>query len=227
MIQVVTRGPSGVLASYDYSLNAAGARPRLVESGPGTTGRIVDYTYDVMNRFVGKSIESPATLLDRNVTYAYDSVGNRVGMTTVSGAGTIDVRYIYDDNDRLISETTSVTPTGASQDALENLAVLAWAACPILGATLCVALHRVRRRNSCPVGGPSFANTFIVCELLTIVVVMPPFTSVAECVGVAGRLGTSRHTKRHGLHVRQQRQHVEPEAMASSLTGIRTMPKDG
>jgi len=100
-VQVVHRKQGGaLLSSFDYTLDAAGNRIRVVED----TGRTVDYTYDATYKLTGETIHDP-TDGELIVTYEYDGVGNRL-RRTVNG---VETNYTYDANDRLIEEETSTT----------------------------------------------------------------------------------------------------------------------
>ncbi len=84
----------------------------MVESGSGTAGRTVDYAYDAAYRLVEERIFDPATG-ERIIAYEYDAVGNRTLRTVASAGRFARTAYIYDENDRLLSETSSVSTAGA------------------------------------------------------------------------------------------------------------------
>ncbi|MEX2214855.1 MAG: putative Ig domain-containing protein [Phycisphaeraceae bacterium] len=85
------------IASYDYTRNAAG----LVVQATELDGRTVDYGYDALLQLVSESISDPV-LGDRLITYTYDPVGNRLTRTdSLEGL----TAYVYDANDRLLTET--------------------------------------------------------------------------------------------------------------------------
>ena len=90
------RKVSSIISSYNYSLGPSGNRVRVQEN----TGRVVDYTYDVLYRLTQESITDPL-LGNRIITYSYDPVGNRLLKNdTVEGP----TNYTYDENDRLLTE---------------------------------------------------------------------------------------------------------------------------
>ena len=100
LIEVVNKkSGSEVLSSYQYTLDNAGNRTRVVEH----SGRTVDYTYDATYKLTSETINDPTSGL-MAISYEYDEVGNRTSRT-VDGVTTT---YVYDDNDRLLSEQTSV-----------------------------------------------------------------------------------------------------------------------
>ena len=96
------------ISSYDYTLSPTGNRVRVVEG----SGRRVDYTYDALLRLTGEQIVDPAG--GSATTYTYDAVGNRRSKSSdLTGL----LVYVYDANDRLLSEGA----TTYSYDANGNL----------------------------------------------------------------------------------------------------------
>jgi len=84
------------LLAYEYTLDSAGNRTKVVET-TGERGRLVtDYTYDSLHRLTGVTYPD-----GRTVTYAYDAFGNRLAMTTLEGETT----YIYNDLNQLVALT--------------------------------------------------------------------------------------------------------------------------
>ena len=110
LTQIVNSGSSGVISSYSYVLGPAGNRLQVTESGPATTGRTVSYSYDSLYRLTREQIDEPGTANDRRINYNYDAVGNRLRRIVTTASATIDTTYVYDNNDRLISESTLTTP---------------------------------------------------------------------------------------------------------------------
>lgn len=65
--------PISSLASYSYTLGAAGNRTALTE----LSGRIVNYTYDDLYRLTKESIANDPHGVNGTAGYSYDPVGNR------------------------------------------------------------------------------------------------------------------------------------------------------
>ncbi|MHB0954937.1 MAG: putative Ig domain-containing protein [Pirellulaceae bacterium] len=99
---------TGVLASYRYTLTATGRRSAVEEQG----GRRVDYTYDPVGRLTREAI-TDAVLGDLAIDYLYDAAGNRLTRND-SAQGLTE--YVYDDNDRLLSETLASEVTEYTYD---------------------------------------------------------------------------------------------------------------
>jgi RHS repeat-associated protein len=106
------RGPTGVIASYRYTLAATGLRDAVVED----TGRRVSYQYDLLDRLIDEGI-TDAVNGDRTIRYTYDPVGNRTSRAD-SAEGT--TTYDYDANDRLLTETLGGVETTYEYDANGN-----------------------------------------------------------------------------------------------------------
>ncbi len=96
------RSDASVISSYQYTLGVAGNRLSIFEGG----GRTVNYSYDTLYRLIREDVTD---LINGNslIEYSYDSVGNRLSKTVDA---LITVNYVYDDNDRLLSEN-SITYT--------------------------------------------------------------------------------------------------------------------
>ncbi len=101
-------GPSGVLASYRYTLAPTGRRAAVEEQD----GRRVEFTYDSVGRLTREAIVD-AVIGDRSVAYTYDAVGNR--LTRGDSADGLS-EYTYDDNDRLLLETLAGAVTQYTYD---------------------------------------------------------------------------------------------------------------
>ncbi len=100
LIGIETRNGGGeLLTSFQYTLGADGVREAVVE----LDGRQVGYSYDVLNRLTQETIADPING-SRAITYTYDAGGNRLSRDDSVGGLTT---YIYDDNDRLLEETTA------------------------------------------------------------------------------------------------------------------------
>src|SRR5207245_402214 len=87
------------LASYAYTLGAAGNRTAVAELG----GRGVSYSYDGDYRLGSETITADPGGKNGTLGYpSYDAVGNRTQMTsTVSALGTGTTSYSYDANARM------------------------------------------------------------------------------------------------------------------------------
>jgi RHS repeat-associated protein len=109
LTRVTHLAPGGAteLARYEYTLDPAGHRTRVEESGTTVTARTVDYTYDAASRLTLETIDATGTANDQTIAYTYDAAGNRLTKSVVAGTTTIDTTYVYDDDDRLLMESTT------------------------------------------------------------------------------------------------------------------------
>ncbi len=112
LLFVESRNPSGVIASFRYTLAATGRRDAVVEQD----GRRVAYAYDALDRLTGEAI-TDAAAGNRTISYTYDPVGNRLTRAD-SAEGT--TAYAYDANDRLLTETLGAAVTTYTYDANGN-----------------------------------------------------------------------------------------------------------
>jgi RHS repeat-associated protein len=117
LLSIAHSGPGGLLSAYAYTLGPSGHRLRVVESGPATAGRTVHYAYDAADRLTQERIEEPG-LPDAAVDYIYDAAGNRLRMTR----GGVATDYVYDSNDRLVSQVSGGAAVNYGWDANGNLA---------------------------------------------------------------------------------------------------------
>jgi len=95
LTSVVNRqsGAAGaIISSHKYTLNAAGQRIKIEEQGS-----VVEYGYDNLNRLTSEKRDGVVELDD---SYTYDPVGNRRTKAALGG----NASYIYDANDRLLSD---------------------------------------------------------------------------------------------------------------------------
>jgi RHS repeat-associated protein len=99
LVFLETVGPAGVVASFDYTLDAVGNRTHVLEH----SGREVAYEYDELYRLIGESISDSAQG-DQTINYTYDDVGNRL---TRDDSGDGLTTYDYDENARLLTEVTN------------------------------------------------------------------------------------------------------------------------
>ena len=89
---------NGVLFDQQiYTLLPSGHRTSITEF----SGRVVDYFYDDLYRLTSEQ-STDAILGNRTTTFSYDKVGNRQSR---NDDGVITT-YVYDDNDRIIAEST-------------------------------------------------------------------------------------------------------------------------
>jgi fibro-slime domain-containing protein/RHS repeat-associated protein len=84
------------LASYTYTLGAAGNRLSVTEAD----GRTVNYTYDALYRLTGENIGNDALAANNgSISYTYDAVGNRLARAS-DVAALPSTTSTYDANDR-------------------------------------------------------------------------------------------------------------------------------
>ncbi len=99
-----------IISSFRYELDAEGHRTQVTEQD----GRLVKYYYDDLDRLTKEEIfDVGGTDATRTIEYTYDAVGNRLSRFD-SGEGT--TLYTYDNNDRLLTETTDGVVTTYSYD---------------------------------------------------------------------------------------------------------------
>lgn len=92
--------PVSALASYSYTLAAAGNRTSVTE----LDGRSVNYTYDDLYRLTNETITNDHSGINGTISYGQDPVGNRLTRNS-SVAGIPSQISTYDANDRLMSES--------------------------------------------------------------------------------------------------------------------------
>ena len=118
----INAAKGATLASYAYTLGAAGNRLSVIEAD----GRAVNYTYDALYRLTGETISNDTIATNNgSINYTYDAVGNRLKRTsTVVAIPSTD--STYDANDRLTTDTydangnTTVSNGNAYQYNFEN-----------------------------------------------------------------------------------------------------------
>jgi RHS repeat-associated protein len=93
-----SQSPSGPVASYAYTLGAAGNRTGVTE----LSGRKVTYAYDNLYRLTSETITNSA--LSGAVGYQYDAVGNRKQRTSNLAAIPASGLLNYDANDRTTTD---------------------------------------------------------------------------------------------------------------------------
>jgi YD repeat-containing protein len=109
LTSVTNVGPGANVLSQHHYFGLVGHRLAIDEQG----GRRVEYTYDNLHHLVQEVVIDPAGV-DRRISFTYDVVGNRLSQDD-SGAGL--TTFVYDDNDRLLTETTNGAITEYMYDA--------------------------------------------------------------------------------------------------------------
>jgi RHS repeat-associated protein len=117
LMQVANTGTGGLLSSYTYAYGRAGNRTHVMETGPATTGRTVTYSDDDVYRLTQEQVDEPGAANDLTISYSYDAVGNRTRMQR-NGTPT---SYVYDNRDRLLTETSGAVTQTATYDNNGNL----------------------------------------------------------------------------------------------------------
>jgi RHS repeat-associated protein len=111
-----------LLVEFDYDVRADGKRTGVTETdGQGDVTRI-DWDYDAVGRLIREAYDSHDDSLDFITDYTFDLTGNRVQQKTdtsptFGGDPTFDkaVDYLYDANDRLISESLDSDNDGTAE----------------------------------------------------------------------------------------------------------------
>ena len=120
LASLIKRSAAGaLLVGMAYTVDASGMRTAITESDAAGTTRTVAYAYDALKRLTAEAIAHRDPTRNRTSTWTYDRVGNRLTQmihTAVGteGAATAATQYIYDANDRLTAETTTVGATSAA-----------------------------------------------------------------------------------------------------------------
>jgi RHS repeat-associated protein len=96
------RKSSTILSSYAYTLDKVGNRTQITEQD----GRVSNYVYDDLYRLTQEKINDP-TNGNRETDFVYDKVGNRLGQTETINGTVKTTGYVYDANDRLLTETSN------------------------------------------------------------------------------------------------------------------------
>jgi len=109
-----------VLLAIAYTLDDAGLRSRAEERDASGLARTITYTYDGVNRLVAESIIARQPGQSRTTGWTYDKVGNRQTETVAIGSTIVTTSYVYDANDRLLSESSGGQTTTYTYDANGN-----------------------------------------------------------------------------------------------------------
>jgi RHS repeat-associated protein len=114
LTQLQTKNVAGdIISGYQYTLDGVGNRTKVIES----SGRTVDYTYDVLNRLTQEAIVDPS-LGNRTTSYTFDLVGNRLSRNDSVAGQTL---YSYDANNRLTQTTLGSVTTQFTYDSNGSL----------------------------------------------------------------------------------------------------------
>jgi RHS repeat-associated protein len=115
---LIHRNSSGnTIASYEYTLGAAGNKTAAVEFD-GTTTTNIAWTYNDSYR-LKQEVRTGGQSLTTNWTY--DAVGNRETMAVTQGGNTTNFTYSYNTLDQLTQATVNGTPTNYGYDTRGNL----------------------------------------------------------------------------------------------------------
>jgi RHS repeat-associated protein len=99
LLNLETKKGTDTLTGFTYTLSPTGMRTAVTEQD----GRKVEYKYDSLYRLTEEKI-TDAVNGNRTTTYSMDAVGNRLSKSdSVDGTTT----YVYDANNRIISDGTS------------------------------------------------------------------------------------------------------------------------
>jgi RHS repeat-associated protein len=106
-----------ILADYRYTLKANGQREALAEynstqaSTQDRPDRVSHWSYDDLQRLTEERVElrqpDGSLQLVRTTGFEYDKTGNRLKQREAKGQLSVTTSYVYDANDRLLSESTS------------------------------------------------------------------------------------------------------------------------
>ncbi len=115
-------GVDALLAEFDYDVRADGRRTGVTETDDQGRQTRIDWVYDSLGRLTRESYDSHDDSLDFVADYVFDLVGNRLAKKTdtdptFSGEPAFDevIDYVYDANDRLLTETKDDL-TAANED---------------------------------------------------------------------------------------------------------------
>jgi len=101
---------SSQLASYTYTLGAAGNRLTVAE----LSGRNVVYSYDSLYRLSSETVSADPHSKNGAINYTYDNVGNRLTLnSTLPPAG--GMTYSYDADDLSLKQQRYASPVRPAQ----------------------------------------------------------------------------------------------------------------
>jgi RHS repeat-associated protein len=100
------------------------------------------------------------------------------------------VAYSYDDNDRLLTETTIfVDGSGGGADAV---ALAAYSGLPLVGCAVAIGCWFIRRRMN---ADGTFVRTFVAVQLIGVVVISPTFADVVHAAAIARSSGAAQSSQ--------------------------------
>ena len=97
---LTVKAGTSTIASYGYTLDNAGHRLSVAESG----GRVVTYAYDNVFRLTSETVAGAPAGPNGGTSYTYDAVGNRTELSSTLAA-VPNQSYTYDADDRLTADT--------------------------------------------------------------------------------------------------------------------------
>lgn len=103
---------SNLLSSYAYQLAPDGLRTgvtEIVRTGSVLSTNRITYSYDAVKRLAQETVINLGTGAGYDVRYTYDLVGNRLERRVIVGGTTLQTAYTYDENDRLLMESNTVS----------------------------------------------------------------------------------------------------------------------
>ena len=96
--EVVKASNGEELRSYAYTLDKAGRRTKVIESGKDISDKTVEYTYDSLGRLEKEKVTENGEVSE--TSYTFDKVSNRLTKTENGNV----TAYTYDHNNRLLTE---------------------------------------------------------------------------------------------------------------------------
>lgn len=114
LTQLVNRDAgSNVISSFSYAYRADGKRTAATEVMRDSAGvrytNTFSYAYDSQGRVTNEVATSSGNSAGYRAGYVYDLVGNRLARTVTVGGKVLQTTYEYDVNNRLLSESNSVS----------------------------------------------------------------------------------------------------------------------
>ena len=106
-----------LLASFTYTLAPTGRRTgvdeQVLQANDTLAATAIQYTYDQLNRLTQEASTSDLPEATFTTDYSYDLVGNRLAKATTRNQDGVaeSITYACNNNDQLITETSSLTAT--------------------------------------------------------------------------------------------------------------------
>ena len=174
LISLVHSNAAGLLARFDYALNAVGNRTNKTERLVGTNSPLVrseSYSYDTIDQITGARYVTNGLSM-RNVSYQYDPVGNRQqvtdnGLTTGYTANNLNQYSVVDgsslsyDNKGNLARTIGPAPLGGwsyTYDAQNRLASVSG------GPSSVTATFAYDARNRCVARTVNGVTTYLIYD---------------------------------------------------------------